>query len=271
MASREMKLRRDGACVTCGVALDAGTRAWWDAEAKTVTCLACRETVVQPVDAPVPEAVEIDRGVAGGSIAREHERRKAKREQLVRERHPRTARIRLALQDAPRHEEAFRKGAAGEREVANSLAKRLPEGVAEVLHNRRMPGGRGDIDHLAVSATAVWVIDAKNYTGKVRIERPLFSEQRLLIRGRNRSKLLDGMDRQVAAVRDALVDFRDVPIHGILCFTEADGLPMFRREVRGHTLLHHSGLARSLKRDGPLDAEQRATIARLLAQTFPPA
>jgi hypothetical protein len=39
---RFLRLRRDGICVGCGVAVRAGTGAWWDPEGRTVTCAACR-------------------------------------------------------------------------------------------------------------------------------------------------------------------------------------------------------------------------------------
>ena len=263
MASREIPLRREDVCVACREPLAPGVRAWWDPDAKTVTCLACRAAAVQ-------ESSEIDPGIAGQSISRAHQARKSRREQRVRDKHPRIGGALLALQSAPQHEEAFRKGAAGERQVAAALAKRVPDGTAELLHNRRMSGGRGDIDHLAVSPTGVWVIDAKAIAGKARIARPLLRDQRLIVNGRDRSKLLDGLDRQVAAVREALTQFPDVQIRGVLCFTDAD-LPLLRREVRGHVLLHQHGLARSLKNDGPILAEQRSEILRVLARAFPPA
>ncbi len=38
-----------------------------------------------------------------------------------------------------------------------------------------MPGGHGNIDHLAVAPTGVFVIDAKDIKGKVRVANPLFA------------------------------------------------------------------------------------------------
>ena len=67
-----------------------------------------------------------------------------------------------------------------------------------------MPGGRGDIDHVAVAPTGVWVIDTKDWKGKVEIKDPLFGHPRLLIRGRECTSLIDGLERQIAAVRAAL-------------------------------------------------------------------
>lgn len=51
MASRELKLRRGDTCVECEAELDAGVRAWWDADAKAVTCLECRDGDGAPAEA----------------------------------------------------------------------------------------------------------------------------------------------------------------------------------------------------------------------------
>lgn len=40
------------------------------------------------------------------------------------------------------------------------------EGVI-ALHDRRVPGTKGNIDHLAVGPGGVYIVDAKRYEGKV--------------------------------------------------------------------------------------------------------
>lgn len=273
MASRELKLRRADACVECGSALDAGVRAWWDADSKTVTCLECRAGAAEPdvvtESASGTSSGELVRGEAGASIQREYEKRRANHERRTREKHRLTGGLRLRIQDEPQHLKAFRTGAAGEREVARSLARWVPADRAEFLFNRQMPGGRGDIDNLAVSAQGVWVIDSKNLNGKKRIERVRKGDDVLWVNGRRRTKLLDGLDRQVAAVREVLSGYPDVEVFGVLCVTDGN-LPAFgSRKVRGHSLLHHYGLARALRSNGELDAARRAEIARVLAEAFP--
>lgn len=77
-------------------------------------------------------------GQAGASARREGERRKAKREAAVRERHPRMGGVILALQDAPQHERSWARGAGGEELVEEALKKHCPH--VQVLHDRRIPG-----------------------------------------------------------------------------------------------------------------------------------
>src|SRR6185295_94323 len=100
---------------------------------------------------------DFDPGIAGASGKREYERRRAKREAQTRDRHPRIGGLLLKLQNAPEHEQAWARGAAGEEELAASLARRCPEAI--VLHDRRMPVSRANIDHLAIVPSGVYVID----------------------------------------------------------------------------------------------------------------
>ena len=50
-----------------------------------------------------------------------------------------------------------------------------------MLHDRRIPGTRANIDHIAVASSAVWVIDAKRYNGKLAVSPPLFGNAKLMI------------------------------------------------------------------------------------------
>jgi hypothetical protein len=117
------------------------------------------------------------------------------------------------------------------------------------------------------------VIDAKAHKGDVRVVRPLFGKPRLTIARRNQTKLIDGLDRQVDAVRRALArhGHDEVPVLGILCFTNAD-LPLLGAgKIRGHRLLHGRATARALNRSGPLAPEAIAAIAAELEASFPAA
>jgi hypothetical protein len=206
-------------------------------------------------------------------LACEHERRKRNREQRTREAHPRIGGLLLALRSAPQHESVFHQGAIAEGAVAESLAVRTDSERVIALHNRRMPSGRGDIDHLAIAPTGVWVIDTKDWKGKVEINSPRLGKPRLLIRGRDCTNLIDGLERQIAAVRDALDDggYHDINLRGALCFTKAD-LPFLRTQaLRGHLLLYRRALAKRLNADGPLSAVSIEQLARYLATRLPPA
>jgi Nuclease-related domain len=214
---------------------------------------------------------DLDLGTAGASARREGERRRAARERRVRERHPRVGGLLLALGGEPVHEQVWERGARGEERLAASLAKRCQNGVL-VLHDRRMPGGRANIDHLAVAPSGVWVIDAKRYRGRVAVSAPLFGRAKLMIAGRAKSALADGLAKQVDAVRACVNEHRnDVPVHGAMCFIDGD-LPILRTlTFQGWPLLHLKALAKRLNATGLLDATSIRDLASSLAQHLPPA
>jgi nuclease-like protein len=120
-----------------------------------------------------PEQPEFETGTAGASARREHERRRASREARVRGKHPHLGGLLLALGDQPRRETAWTRGAEGEATVARSLSNHLQDS-AVVLHDRRIPRSRANIDHIAIAPSGVWVIDSKRYKGKVAVSKPLF-------------------------------------------------------------------------------------------------
>jgi len=272
MALRMLKLRWPGVCGVCGSALPAGVRAGWDAATRTVTCAACQATTAERAAAESMQP-ELDRGQPGASAAREHQRRKSNRETRTREAHRWIGGLLLALRREPQHELAFRRGQLGEKAVAASLERRTGHGPSILLHDRRMPGGLGNIDHVAIAPTGVFVIDAKDIKGKLRVGNPLFAAAKLLVAGRNRTELIDGLDRQVLAVRGALASngHSNVPVQGVLCFTRADLPPLGTLTMRGHLLLYPSALAKRLNKSGPLQSPVIDALAQTLAVALPPA
>jgi hypothetical protein len=62
---------------------------------------------------------------------------------------------------------AWQRGAAGERKTARLLTHLEPHGWT-VLHDLAVPGSRANIDHLAIGPPGVFVIDSKQYRGRLR-------------------------------------------------------------------------------------------------------
>ena len=209
-------------------------------------------------------------GTAGASTRREGERRKAKREAAVRARHPRIGGVILALQDAPQHERSWARGAGGEELVEVALGKHCPD--VPVLHDRRIPGSRANIDHIAVAASGVWVIDTKRYQGKLKVAKPLFGKPMLEIAGRDRIRLVDGLAKQVDLVTAAVSDTGlAIAVHGCFCFVDTE-LPLFGTPtVSGSRIFGRRGLAKQLNAPGALTADGAARLATMLGQRFPAA
>jgi hypothetical protein len=64
---------------------------------------------------------------------------------------------------------AWRRGAVGERRTARVLAGLEPYGWT-VLHDLAIPGSRANIDHLAIGSGGVFVIDSKQYRGRLQLD-----------------------------------------------------------------------------------------------------
>jgi hypothetical protein len=260
-----IRLRYPATCVGCGTALLRDTRAIRDTETKAITCVTC---------APRSD-VEIDRGTAGASAAREWRRRHDRREREVRDRYGKLGGVVLALTDDPQTTTAWVAGANGESGLGAQLDRLRDEGIA-VIHDRRLPRSRANVDHIVVAPSGVFVVDAKNYRGRVRVvDRGGFfaHDQRLYVGRRDQTKLVAGLAPQAAAVRAALgAEHADVPVWRALCFVSADfDLFACTLVVEGAYVVAPRALGKLLRTEGRLD---RASIERIegrLALALPPA
>jgi hypothetical protein len=64
---------------------------------------------------------------------------------------------------------AWRRGAVGERRTAQLLGPLERHGWA-VLHDLAVPGSAANIDHLAIGPGGVFVIDSKQYRGRLQLD-----------------------------------------------------------------------------------------------------
>lgn len=169
----------------------------------------------------------------------------------------------------PRHSTtAWERGAVGEERLGARLNRLAGDGVA-VLHDRRVPGTRANIDHLVVTTARVWVIDAKRYKGRPerRVDGGLLKPrtQRLLVGGRDRSRLIDGIRKQVILVGGT------AEVAGALCFVEADW-PLLSHgfDIDGVHVVSPRRLVRLITGD-PSGLIDVARMRASLADRFPPA
>ena len=282
MPAKVIRLRYAGTCIECGLALAARTSAWWDAEARSTTCAACRpltaeEPPTRTADPPVPEVASeapsvIATGVPGASARREYERRHQRREQKIDQRWGPLASLVKFLSDDPRSTVAWAKGSEGERFLAARLQKLLGE-RAVLLHDLKLPRTRGNIDHVAVAASGVWVIDTKKYKGRVEgrdVGGVSKTDLRLYVGGRDQTKLADALAWQIGAVREALGG-AEVPIHAALCFVEAERR-LFAKPFRykGVWVTWSRKLADMIAEPGPLTPADVTQVASRIAVALPP-
>jgi hypothetical protein len=295
-----MSLRYDGVCVSCRRPLPAKTTAWWDRPTKQVTCTSCRPhdalsaNISEPASksattqphlhcsdsapsgTPLPPPPAIDHGVGGISAAKEYERRKAKHDRQIEANWGtgRLGRFAKFMSDEPQSTTAWAKGADGERRLARRLNDELND-IAVVLHDRKVPNTRGNIDHLVIAPNGIWIIDAKNYSGKVEqrdVGGWFSTDVRLYVGNRNQTKLVDELNWQVEGVRAALtaIGFGDASVHPSICFTNSEW-GLFAKPIRmnGVIISWAANLIDQVRAPGPLDASVIKLLARHLSAQLP--
>jgi hypothetical protein len=262
--SNPWRVKYDGACSRCGAPLLRGEPAIWERATRTIRCIEC----------PTGGEALLDTGSAGDSARREYERRMAKRDVAAREKWgDRLGGVVLALTDAPISTRAWSIGSEGEAKLAAALSD--VDGLI-ALHDRRVPGTRGNIDHILIAPSGVFVVDAKAHKGMVRIRDRggLFrTDLRLYVGSRDCSGLADGLTWQVEAVRrafDTAVLDVATSVIPVLCFVEADW-PLLRapESFRGVLLESPRSLRKLVTKTTELESETITLLARTLASALP--
>lgn len=166
-------------------------------------------------------------------------------------------------------------GAAnGERRLSSYLDRELI-GHATVLHDIRVPKTRTRIDHLVVAPSGIWVINARNDSGKVECHSRgarLKSDPGLFVASRNRTRLVRAMRRRTDAVTRTLapIGLSKVPIHRCLCFTNADWRFFSRPfSIEGVWIGWPRALAAAVRVSRVLDPPSVATLAQHLDAQLP--
>ena len=182
--------------------------------------------------------------------------------------------VALAITGDPQSTRAWERGSVGEQKLAEALAG-LPGLV--VLHDRRVRGTRGNIDHIIISPAGVFVVDAKRYQGLIRIrDRGGFfrRDDRLYVGSRDCSALATNMDWQISAVKNALtagdIDVSAVPVTPVLCFADGDW-PLIRppESFKGVRLEGKRSIKSLVGGSRLLDDDRVERIAQILDIAFP--
>ena len=148
-------------------------------------------------------------------------------------------------------------------------------GDAYLLHHRKAPNTRGDVDHVIVASSGVWIIDAKSYWGVVErrdVGNWRTVDHRLYVNGRDQTELVRNLAWQATAVRAALdpLGLGDVPIHRVLLFIGSSGRWFSEPiEIDGVSAMWTEKLIELAADPGPLDDATRRAIAAQLATSLP--
>jgi hypothetical protein len=251
MAWESKPLRFGGTCESCGTIIVKREIGWHDPASHKVRCTLCgpsSEDTTQNNDGPHPIQVN----PVGGSAAL----RKAR-----------------SLRDPK-----WTKGAAGEYLMDLSLHNHVNEG-AVILTDRQVPGTKSNIDHIVVAPSGVWIIDTKNWKGKIQYKSPTRSStsKRLLVDGRDRTSAVEAIFNQVIPVAQIIED-KAVPIKPALVFINGDWSDTSATRILGSRPHQHltvwiswpKAIWKKINEPGPLDQDAVKRIGTALDTALRP-
>jgi Nuclease-related domain len=133
--------------------------------------------------------------------------------------------------------ERWLRGAAGEQATAE-LLDRLSARRWAVLHDRRLPGTRANVDHLVIGPRGVWVLDSKAYRAPLRAGwRKVWAGDHLVDTG------------PVVWEAEIVADRLDVDVRALVV-VHGSGLPRRGRRVGGVRVIPADALLHRLRRAG---------------------
>lgn len=165
----------------------------------------------------------------------------------------------------PAHVRAWGIGARGET-ITESELEQLPDGF-ELLHDRRLPGARGNVDHVVIGPGGVFVVESKRMTGKLSIR-----GDAVYVRGRN-THIVDQVLHQAEVLEDVLrgAGIEDVPIRPILYVQKADATLLVGRPLGVPIVQSGRGLRRQVTGVGAeLGADGVARVTEVLDRALRP-
>ncbi|CAN2173300.1 Nuclease-related domain, NERD [Candidatus Nanopelagicaceae bacterium] len=177
----------------------------------------------------------------------------------------------LATEKMRIRKEARAKGLIGEEGVGALLEDLAEEFGLVVLHDLSMPGTTANIDHILIQKKAVFVIDAKNYEGRVNIKKDSKGQVQLYVGGTKRTNLATKLSGYSETIEKYLkaegISVRVVPL---LAFYKASFHPDSKYEING-VMVNVSGVKNELMRFAVKNAAEidQHEVADLILKEFP--
>ena len=135
-------------------------------------------------------------------------------------------RMREKAERLNRSAELWERGAEGERATAQALAA-LPAAEWAVFHDIAWPGrALANVDHVVVGPGGVFVIDAKNWSGRIAVK-----DDVLLQNGRRREPAVAGAAEAALAVATLCPMIVPQHVFPVLCFARDERVTGWARDV----------------------------------------
>ena len=173
-----------------------------------------------------------------------------------------------ALFLTPDHITAWATGADGEARTARFLEPLRGEGF-RILHDRRIPGSRANIDHIVIGPPGVFVVETKSFGGRLNVR-----GNEVYVAGRRRTGMIEEVKREALATQVAIASELEtigLPVVPVICVHRAD-LPWLGAQAGGVRIASGKELVKRLRTAEPrLDPQTVDWLARAAADALAPA
>ncbi len=167
-------------------------------------------------------------------------------------------RMREKAERLDRAAQLWERGAEGERRTATTLGA-LPADDWTLFHDVHWPGRpKANIDHVVVGPAGVFVVDSKNWSGRISVD-----DGALRQNGRGRAATVASASGAALAIRQLLSTSPNVPVIGVLCFVDNDVVGV----VEGVVVCSTANVVRMLQARPPVlePAAREDIVSRLAA------
>jgi hypothetical protein len=116
----------------------------------------------------------------------------------------------------PIRKENREKGIIGEEGVGAELDRIAEEYGLTVLHDLSIPKSKANLDHVLIAKSAIFIVDAKNYAGTIRISKDKDGVKQLYVGRYKQGSLVSKMNKYATVLRDFLesqnIEVRVIPL-----------------------------------------------------------
>lgn len=210
-------------------------------------------------------------GEAGRSARAQYEKRvHSAKSRRIKSYGPKLGALLNFLINDSHHVAAWKKGADGEVIVGQFLDKLSVTRGYNVLHDRQIPNSTANIDHILISNHGVFVIDAKNYKGRVELRTIgglLNNKEVLFVGNRNQTNLIKSVKKQVVTVENLLNESGvNVPVRGVLAFVDAEFPKFFKPILIDEVLINGKGIEMAILSQQELEVIDITHVTKLIGQ-----
>lgn len=263
---RLIKAKRLSICEVCTKEFEIGTEIYWSRSRSVIRCIKCGE----------PHSIQTASSIGTpGKSAQVIVKKKldARRERALAA-FPKTGKLALRIIPPSKTTQNWEKGAKAEKEVGELINIFAKKHGFKVMHDRAVPDSKGNIDHIIISETGIFVVDTKNYDGKIKVKKETGRGGKLIenlyVNDYKKNNLIKKVKIQADLVQNVLTENGLLyPVYGTLAFFHGE-FPLFKKPIRVDGIfINGRGLEKLVTENIPGLKIDVAKAFNILGKAFP--